>query len=483
MSVAYAETTFSERYGHWRASRDCVREDAEQVHEHLLQCVWYDQLFNTPELRTLEGHRLRVVSPGWWNRQAGPDFRGAQLEFNGKPFTGDVEIHFVPESWTAHGHHLDPRYQDVVLHVVLDADPPHPRVLTCQGRAIATLVLRPYLARDWDDLRDSVRSPVPSVPRPINEGRCASLLPLQGPAPLQRFLHLAGEWRVLNKARALRERMDQDGPDQALYEHFMYACGFSHFKHHFRSLARHLPYERACQLARQDPLLLETAFLQLAGLLPESLPNGTTAIPHFARLRALRRDHLEGLRSLPLTWTRSGIRPNNQPERRLAGAARFLTRTAATGLTGGLEAIWRQEATPLQRRRMLEELFPGPTGFWAAHCTWTGKQLARPCAPLGPDRVRSIIGNIFVPAGLALARRARDRHREEIVLAFYAALPKESDNQILKVMLPRLLGRHEQLKLDFRTQQGLLQMHQDWCEPNPSCRNCSLYSYLEEPPP
>jgi hypothetical protein len=34
------------------------------------------------------------------------------------------------------------------------------------------------------------------------------------------------------------------------------------------------------------------------------------------------------------------------------------------------------------------------------------------------------------------------------------------------------------IKLTFRRQQGLLQAHQDWCGPNPSCRNCSLPAYL-----
>ena len=45
-------------------------------------------------------------------------------------------------------------------------------------------------------------------------------------------------------------------------------------------------------------------------------------------------------------------------------------------------------------------------------------------------------------------------------------------------MLPRVLGEASGTRLSFRAQQGLLQMHQDWCEPNPSCRNCSMLQYL-----
>jgi len=284
---------------------------------------------------------------------------------------------------------------------------------------------------------------------------------------------------MLNKARALRERMDRVGADQAVYEAFLAACGFSHFKHHFRAVARQLPYERVCQLGRKDPLLLETALLQIAGLLPNTLPEGTSAVPHFARLRALRRDHLGGMRSLPLVWRRAYVRPTNNPERRLAGAARFLARTAADGLVETLEGVWRADLKPIERRRAFEALFASPMGFWAIHCTWAGKKMQQPTAPLGPARVRSIIGNVFVPAALATARRDRDRIKEEKVFEFFVRLPKESDNQILRVMIPRVFGQSPKPRLDFRTQQGLLQMYQDWCESNPSCRGCSLIQYLK----
>jgi hypothetical protein len=123
-------------------------------------------------------------------------------------------------------------------------------------------------------------------------------------------------------------------------------------------------------------------------------------------------------------------------------------------------------------------MFPRPLGFWAAHCTWTGKKLGKATAPIGAARIRSIIGNVFVPAALAMARAQRNRRREELIHAFYLALPKESDNQVVKIMLPRVLAGHAMLKLNFRMQQGLLQMHQDWCEPNPSCHNCALYGHL-----
>lgn len=475
---------FSQRYL-------ALLEAAEQAHmgaaeeapalpsERAVQCLWYDQALHHLPLRTRDGHVLDVVSPGWWNQSAGPDFRGAQIAFNDELFTGDVEVHLSPEAWTAHGHHHDARYENVILHVVLDAPAQPAAVSSPTGRPIPLLVLRPHLEQGWQlqPLDDAEEADERTEHQP---GACSALIPTQGTMPLIKALELAAEWRMLTKARALRERMDRASGNQALYEMLMYAAGFSTFKHHFEALARQLPYERAAQLAHEDPMLLEAALLQLAGLLPEELPEGTMAVPHFARLRALRRDHLAGLRPLPLVWKRLNLRPANYPERRIAGMARVIARTKEPGLLDNVMHIWRERANPKATRTAFEAMFPRAMGFWADHYTWAGKPLAQPSAPIGAARVHSIIGNVFLPAGLAVARATHDRVLEDHLLEFFRAFPKEADNHIIERVVPRLLGESgETLKQRFQLQQGMLQFYHDWCGPNPSCRNCSMYRHLD----
>lgn len=474
------EAVFSERYGQLRTLRAyTAREDRDEVSEHVVQCVWYDRLFRNEGLRTDDGKTLKVVSPGWWNQGEGPDFRGAQLEINGKLHNGDVEIHLAHGDWRQHGHHLDPRYENVLLHVVLERDPPAEPTITLSGRRISSLLLLNYLDEDLGDTAE--RLALDKYPYQVEGtfGHCAALVEDYGSERVTELLHLAGEWRMVFKARTLRRRMERAGPDQAVYEALLAACGYAPFKRDFEALARQLPYDRARQLALEDALLLEAALMRLGGLLPAQPPEGETAAAHFNRLDALRRDRLDGLRPLPIVWGRTGVRPTNNPERRLAGAARFIARTARDGLVGSLERIWNVAGpSPVERRRAFEDLFPTPMGFWAYHCAWTGKKLARPLSLLGAGRVRSIIGNVFVPAAIALARQRRDRPREERILEFFAALPREPENKIEKVMLPRIFGEKRPPCIDFRTQQGLLQMYHDWCEPNPSCRNCSVIGYL-----
>lgn len=474
-------TALRERYARYQSIRMEVRErqpDSALVSEHVVQCIWYDQIALRVPLRSTNGQALRVLSPGWWNHSEGPDFRGAQIEFDGVLITGDVEIHLKHAAWQQHGHHVDSRYNDVMLLAVLESESPSVPPCTASGRPIPVVLLRGALEEDIGSIAE--RLTVEDYPYRADgvAGLCSSLMQTQGRGFADNLISLAGEWRMLSKARLLRERMDRVGPEQALYEAFVAACGYSSFKSQFRTIAQQFHYDRACQLGRQDPFLLETALFHLSGLLPEALPAGTDDVRHYERLHALRKEKLPGLGTLPLAWQRLGTRPNNYPERRLAGIALFLARTAAAGLLATLTDIWNETMTPLKRRQAFEALFPKPMGFWATRCSWTGKVMDRPCALLGKQRIRSIIGNVFVPAALAVAHRTDDRRLEERVLEFYGRLPGEADNKVLNVMFPRVLGHKPGLKVTFRLQQGLLQLHQDWCVANPSCHECSVLQFL-----
>ena len=449
------------------------------VPEKVLQCIWYEQLIHPEGLTLTDGRSVRVIFPGWWNQNEGPDFRDAQLEIDGNFLTGDVEIHHDLASWRQHGHHQDPRYDDVVLEVVGACGAPNGSNVTSTGRTISVLSLESALEEDLEALAEQIRARDYPYSVAAAHGECARLTAVHGVEPVVRLLRLAGEWRVLAKARDLTERVERVGEDQAVYEAVLAACGFGPYKHQFRALAQQLHYERVRQLGAQDPFLVEAALLQLAGLLPETLPEDNGDVPHFRRLQTLREQRLRGLRRLPMKWARNGVRPNNYPERRLAGAARFLGRTAKPGLSAALEAIWEDDVKPVERRRAFDGLFPSPLGFWAERCTWTGKRMARPMALLGRGRVQAIIGNVFVPIALAKARQAHDRALETKVFEFFTALPKEPDNHIFKVMAPRLFGDAPPPRFTFQMQQGLIQLYNDWCRFNPKCGACPALSLLK----
>src|SRR5437867_10239533 len=75
------------------------------ISERLVQAIWYDQRLKLGMLTTVDGRRVRVVFPGWWNLEAGPDFRHATVQIgDGEEVTGDIEVHLRAEDWAHHGH-------------------------------------------------------------------------------------------------------------------------------------------------------------------------------------------------------------------------------------------------------------------------------------------------------------------------------------------------------------------------------------------
>jgi len=66
----------------------------EIISERHVQAIWYDGALRPMDLRTTDGATVRVVAPGRWNLEAGPDFRDAVLEVgpDRRRIRGDVEM-------------------------------------------------------------------------------------------------------------------------------------------------------------------------------------------------------------------------------------------------------------------------------------------------------------------------------------------------------------------------------------------------------
>src|ERR1022692_1780139 len=90
--------------------------------ERLLQTVWHHQRLQRDQLQTVDGRMVRVLHPGFWNHEAGPDFRGAVVQIGREEArSGDVEIDWERQNWQTHQHHRNPAFANVILHVVWSA--------------------------------------------------------------------------------------------------------------------------------------------------------------------------------------------------------------------------------------------------------------------------------------------------------------------------------------------------------------------------
>lgn len=84
------------------------------------------------------GCKVEVVSPGDYNRDAGPDFLNTRVRIGGTLWVGNSEIHVNSSDWYRHGHHVNPAYNNVVLHVVAVNDG---STYTAAGLKVPCLVL------------------------------------------------------------------------------------------------------------------------------------------------------------------------------------------------------------------------------------------------------------------------------------------------------------------------------------------------------
>ncbi|MGF1448284.1 MAG: DUF2851 family protein [Opitutales bacterium] len=255
------------------------------VPERLVQRLWLRQAFRHGGLRTLSGKPLRIRRPGRWNHHEGPDFRDSLLEIDGQPVRGDVELHLRRRDWSRHGHQADANYGAVALHVVVFPPTVHEqRALTHEGREPETVVLLDWLERDLaalaaeEALLESTQADPVALAEPL-----AHLTP----EALRRSLRAKALRRWRQKRRFAARRRFEHGFTEACHQLLLEGLGYSRNR------------EPMARLALEWPLRRWTVD-------PPPLP-------------AL-------LRRPDLHWKRAGVRPPNQPARRLEQYQRLVDR-------------------------------------------------------------------------------------------------------------------------------------------------------------
>lgn len=87
---------------------------------------------------TVSGKRLQFLSPGFINREKGPDFRDVAILLNGSIIICDCEFHKNASEWLEHKHSNDAEYNRVGVHIVFNNDIPI-------NQNFETLIIEPEL--------------------------------------------------------------------------------------------------------------------------------------------------------------------------------------------------------------------------------------------------------------------------------------------------------------------------------------------------
>ena len=285
-----------------------------RVPEAIVQDLWVRGLFSADGLRTGAGEPVAILDRGRLNIDSGPDVANARVRIGEVVWAGDIEIHRTSADWEAHGHHTDPAYDRVVLHVVLAPDARTGTLRRADGSTLPELALLDHLTRP---LRQLVRD---FYLRPGGAPHCrAEWDRLPGELATAWIRTLGGE-RLRGKARALADAFGhQPDPDALLLRAVFRALGYAPNASPMEALADRVPLGLARTLSAPD---VHALLLGLAGWLGDADLFDDPSEDLSGRFEVLRTAH--DLRPMRREAWRRGGRPANAPTHRIAQAAALL---------------------------------------------------------------------------------------------------------------------------------------------------------------
>lgn len=463
--------TTAEFYSSWlERVRSAPNLHEDQIPpERWMQHLWRHQRLHREALRTVDGQPLVILHPGFWNRSAGPDFRGAIIQVGDGPCCqGDIEIDVHPSGWTQHRHAGNPAYRRVVLHVVWQGEG--------DRGGLPVLALRPHLDAPLAELIPWLLGEAPGLIPANVRGGCAGPLRKLDDASMEALLDQAARHRLARKASEMAARARHVGWIQTLWEGLMAGLGYRHNCWPLRRIAELVPL--ASTAIPQELESMQARLFGIAGFLPSDLSPSTP--PYVRRMW----DHWWRCRDeyvhrvIPSEgWRLAGMRPANHPQRRLALAGHWVMRP---DLPNRLVSAILENPAGAAPQAMTQALRPGADPFWDAHWTLAGRG-GKPSPLLGPARVTDLAVNVVLPWLWARARMASGEEATGRVEARYFAWPAGEDNAVLRTARERLMGP-ERRRLPGRAaiQQGLLQVSDDFCSATDSlCGGCGFPAMVE----
>lgn len=251
--------------------------------ERLLQKIWDRGDFDRERLATVDGRTVVVEHRGKWNGLAGPDFQQARMRIGDTTKAGDVELHLYAEDWAAHRHAEDPAYRDVCLHVVLFPPPAAHRTVGYDGSEIPLVALLPLLRHDLEEY--AAEEAVETMANRSCDHLRDALRELGAEQVRQRLMDGAlRRWQ--RKVHFAKLRIERLGFEEACHQTALEVLGYR-----FNRVAM-------LNLAARHPLKQWSAL-------------GAEAIEII-----LIEEHAN--------WARGGVRPANQPRRRLQQYAQWV---------------------------------------------------------------------------------------------------------------------------------------------------------------
>ncbi len=410
-----------------------------------MQYIWQHRLWLSEDMVTNDGRKVRVIDPGILNTDAGPDFFNAKVEIDGHTWVGNVEIHVRATDWKRHGHHEDPAYDSVILHVVEKDDAPVYRI---NGEPIPQVVLK--VSARFNESYDQLVNARVELP-------CAARLKEVPQLTITEWIEALAFERLHSKVERVQQFYEiyHGSWEDICYVLLARTLGFGINNDAFERLARATPLR--LQHKHSDSIMqIEALLFGQSGLL-NCTDNSDPYVQQLKREYSFLANKFS-LRPIEGTaWKLFRSRPQNFPYRRIALLAQFVKDGFSL-----MNDILKTSDTKQLRQLFDREL----SGYWTTHFSF-GKPSPSAGRALSNSSIDIVLINTVAPLYYAYGELTDDYTMGERAVSLLEDIRPEQ-NAIVTMF------SHAGIKCnDALTSQALIQLRRAYCEAR-KCIYCRL---------
>ncbi|MBN2165491.1 MAG: DUF2851 family protein [Marinilabiliaceae bacterium] len=415
--------------------------------EELLQYIWKHQLYRPEKLITIQGDAVEVINPGCQNINSGPDFFNAKVKIGGIIWVGNVEVHLRSSDWYRHKHYDDEAYNNVILHVVLDAD--EIIIKTKNGNEIPSLLLHIHhsLVGEYNLL-------MKSQPMIACANHLSKMNSIEMTSWLERMIVLRLEDKYNHICNLLEDYDFNWG--QVFFIMFSRAMGFGVNNDAFENVAKSIPFNYL--LHHSDNLFqLEAVIMGQAGLLNQNIDDFYYNSLKSEYLFLKQKYSLTEPVGIKCRFLR--LRPMNFPTIRLSQIACFIKKSG-----GVFENFIVNQGVD----HLIEFLKLESADYWNTHYTFGNVSANSKAKILGLSSVRLLVVNVFVPFLFAYGKHLGRNDLQEKAIDLLQILPAEKNSILTKWEK----YSYKKVSSSFESQ-GIIYLYNNFCIEK-KCLSCAV---------
>ncbi len=424
----------------------CSLNEPQDLYEVRIQSAWND-INSKQSFLSVDNQEITIHSPGTWNTEAGPDFQNAKISINDKIITGDIEIHYNSSDWLKHGHSESPLYDNVILHVVYHHDSKNKELDRFPSIVISSLI------------KETSNN---DVIEKIHNGLCSDIFSSMKDDELLNFFKAAGLQRFQDKSEMLIKEMLSDDGNHILLKNLFESMGYKKNKDNFIELYNRLSKYPAKTRAKYYKNILWGE----SGVMPDPAVAIDVSDEMLIFIKNIWSKWWD-IRIEPkqnIVWNRSGLRPLNSPERRIAAITGLIDLITLKPLSF-FKKLLLENPTKNDFWNILKTELTIKDSLWGLHSNFKDKR-EKSASVLGEKRLLDLTINVILPAIYANCKIKKEHKTAQIAEKVWLNLPKSQNNKIIKTAISRWLNKE---RADFKiknasAQQGIIHLYRNTCE-------------------